>query len=296
MSGGVVKNGQHPPVRSFRYEVTREPDAGIEAWTFAWLRGTPVGSRATIQRATDFHVLAIVRSGQGRVTVDFERHDLEPGVVVWIRPGRVHRWDDVASVAGTIVLFRPESATRSAPGGDFTGPIRWSQRSVGLLHMAADHLRREYEAARTETIPDCREVLRALLEVLLVRASVGAPPPPVAREAFSAFAASLEANFATSREVAWYARSLGFSSRTLSRATHEAVGKSAKGFIDDRVVLEAKRLLAYSRVTVGECAVRTEFEDAANFSKFFRTRTGITPGAFASGVVADPAALIRLPG
>jgi hypothetical protein len=80
------ENGHHPPVRSFRDEVSREPGPGIEAWTFAWLR------------------------------------------------------------AG------------SAPGGDFTGPIRWSQRSVGLLHIAADHLRREYEAARTETIPNAREI------------------------------------------------------------------------------------------------------------------------------------------
>jgi len=66
------ENGHHPPVRSFRYEVSREPGPGIEAWTFAWLQGTPVGGRATVPRVTDFHVLAIVRSGQGRVTVDFE--------------------------------------------------------------------------------------------------------------------------------------------------------------------------------------------------------------------------------
>jgi hypothetical protein len=155
------KNGHQSPVRSFRYEVSREPGPGVEAWTFAWLQGTPVGSRATIPRATNFHVLAIVPSGQGRVTVDFEPTRPRARTVVRIRPGRVHRWDDVASVAGTIVLYRPEPATGSAPGGDFTGPIRWSQRSVGLLHIAADHLRRGYEAARTETIPNAREILRA---------------------------------------------------------------------------------------------------------------------------------------
>ena len=292
----MVKNGHHPPVRSFRYEASREPDPGIEAWTFAWLRGTPVGSRATIQRATDFHVLAIVRSGQGRVTVDFERHDLVPGTVVWIRPGRVHRWDDVASVAGTVVLFRPESATRSAPGGDFTGPIRWSQRSVGLLHIAADHLRREYEAARTETIPNGGEVLRALLEVLLVRASVGAPPPPVAREAFSAFAALLEANFATlAGEVAWYAWSLGFSPRDpQSRDTRsrwqecEGVHRRPRGARGEAAACvfthHGRRVRRANRI-----------RGCSELLQVFRTCTGITPGAFASGVVADPAALIRMP-
>lgn len=59
----------------------------------------PAGSvHPPLQRA-DFHVLAIVDSGPGTVTVDFVPHRLEPGTIVWIRPGRVHRWDDIARVA-----------------------------------------------------------------------------------------------------------------------------------------------------------------------------------------------------
>jgi AraC-like DNA-binding protein len=56
----------------------------------------------------------------------------------------------------------------------------------------------------------------------------------------------------------------------------------SRQFIDDRVVLEAKRLLAHTGVTVTECARRAGFDDPANFSKFFRARTGLTPGAFAA--------------
>jgi NAD(P)-dependent dehydrogenase (short-subunit alcohol dehydrogenase family) len=52
--------------------------------------------------------------------------------------------------------------------------------------------------------------------------------------------------------------------------------------LDDRVVLEAKRLLAHTGVAVTECARRTGFDDPANFSKFFRARAGLAPGAFAA--------------
>jgi hypothetical protein len=62
---------------------------------------------------------------------------------------------------GDDCLVSPRAGDAIGARGDFAGPIRWSQPSVGLLHIAADHLRREYEAARTETIPNAREVLRA---------------------------------------------------------------------------------------------------------------------------------------
>jgi AraC-like DNA-binding protein len=54
---------------------------------------------------------------------------------------------------------------------------------------------------------------------------------------------------------------LTYSPRTLSRATHETAGRSAKQFIDDRVVLEVKRLLAHTDMTATECARRTGFDD-----------------------------------
>ena len=284
----MVKNGQQAAVRTLRYQAGGEPDGGVEVSTFARLRTMPAGSgHPTVQRA-DFHVLAIISSGPGVATVDFVRYRLEPGTIVWIRPGRVHRWDDIAGVDGTLVLFRPESVPHGSPGADPLGPVSWRQPGRrALIRLAADHLRREYDAVRARPLPGGTAILRALLEVLLLRVSDCAPPPPAGREAFTAYAAAVEEHYATSREVTWYARRLGYSPRTLSRATLEAVGRSAKQFVDDRVVLEAERLLAYTGITVAECARRAGFDDPANFSKFFRARAGLTPGAFAEQARGD---------
>jgi AraC-like DNA-binding protein len=279
----MVKNGQHAAIRTLRYEAGDAADGGVEVTTFPRLRTMPAGStHPPVQRA-DFHVLAIVGSGQGTVTVDFVHHELEPGTIVWIRPGRVHRWDDIAGVDGTLVLFRPESVPHGSPGAAPFGPVSWRQPGrPALVRLAADHLRREYDASRARPMPGSTAILRALLEVLLLRAGDCAPPPPTGREAFGAYAAAVEEHFADSREVAWYARRLGYSPRTLSRAAQDATGRSAKQFLDDRVVLEAKRLLAHTGITVAECARRTGFDDPANFSKFFRERAGLAPGAFAA--------------
>jgi AraC-like DNA-binding protein len=249
----MVKSGQQADLRTLRYQVGDGPDGGVEVITFPRLRAMPAGSaHPPVQRA-DFHVLAIVESGQGAATVDFVRHRLEPGVIVWIRPGRVHRWDDIAGLDGTLVLFRPESVPHGSPGADPLGPVRWRQPGrPALVRLAADHLRREHDAARADPSPGSTAILHALLDVLLLRAGDCAPPPPTGRETFTAYAAAVEAHHAASREVGWYARLLGYSPRTLSRATHEAAGRSAKQFLDDRVVLEAKRLLAHAGITVAE--------------------------------------------
>ena len=184
---------------------------------------------------------------------------------------------------GTLALFRPESVPSGSPGADPLGPVRWGQASrPALVRIAGDHLRREHDEFRTRPLPGNAAILSALLEVLLARASDGAPRPAAGRETFTAYAAAVDAHYASSREVTWYARLPGYSPRTLSRATHEAVGRSAKQFIDDRVVLEAKRLLAHADITVAECARRTGFDDPANFSTFFRARAGLAPGAFAA--------------
>jgi AraC-like DNA-binding protein/quercetin dioxygenase-like cupin family protein len=287
----MVKNGQHGTIRVLFYDPPDEPDDGVEVSTFARLRTMPAGSSDPPTQRTDFHVLAIVDSGQGMVMVDFVRHRLERGAIVWIRPGRVHRWDEIADLDGTLVLFRPESVPRDSPGAGLLGPVTWRQAErPALVRLAAGHLRREYDAARARRSPATAAILRALLEVLLLRVNECAPAPPAAREVFAAYAAAVDAQYATSREVTWYARRLGYSARTLSRATREAVGRSAKQFVDDRVMLEAKRLLAHTDITVAECARRTGFDDPANFSKFFRARAGLVPSAFAARRLSGPGA------
>jgi AraC-like DNA-binding protein len=190
----------------------------------------------------------------------------------------------------------PGIVARGKAVGDYLPAKVSGQRPAGqhlLEHLsdrrAADHLRREHDASRVRPLPGSTAILRALLEVLPVRAGDCAPAAPAGREIFTAFATAVDVHYANSREVAWYARRLGYSPRTLSRATHEAVGRSAKQFIYDRVALEAKRLLAHTDITVTECARRTGFDGPANFSKFFRARAGLAPGAFAANARARPA-------
>src|SRR6266545_4471317 len=128
------------------------------------------------------------------------------------------------------------------------------------------------------------ELLRHQLAVLLMRVVAlqqqAAKPPAAGGEVMTAFRKEIEGSFATTRRVEDYAERLGCSVRTLTRACLAATGRSAKQVIDDRVTLEAKRLLAHTDLPVASIGSKLGFTEATNFGRFFMRETGQTPGEF----------------
>jgi AraC-like DNA-binding protein len=57
-------------------------------------------------------------------------------------------------------------------------------------------------------------------------------------------------------------------------------GRTAKQAVDDRVALEARRLLACTPLSVAEIGRRLGFPEPTNFGRFFHREAGTSPGAF----------------
>lgn len=284
----MVKNGQSE-IRTVVYRSPADAPFGVEAMSFAQLRAMGPPARRAAPQRPQFHVLGVVRAGTGRHTVDFARYGLGPGSVLWIRPGQVHQLDGVEEVDGTLVLFQPDflapGTLAQAAADDLFGAQGWElgERRTALAMLALEHLRTEYARRAGDRLPERIEVLRSLLAVLILRVLPEPDHDPVASppdEVFLRFRQAVEEGFAHSRRVSWYARRLGYAPRTLTRATLAASGVGAKEFVDRRVVLEAKRLLAHDDATVAQCATRLGFDDTANFGRFFASRVGLAPGAF----------------
>ncbi|NSC24884.1 helix-turn-helix domain-containing protein [Streptomyces albus subsp. chlorinus] len=276
------------------------PTTGVEVMTLSDLRDRAAasGQRLSDPQRPGFHQLFAVEDGTLRQAVDFTDRTTPPGGWLWVRPGQVQQYGDLSGVEGTLVLFQPtfpDPATAAAVGLDEASgavarhPVAEHARAVRL---ALDHLRFEFAAGAHAHAADAHtEVLRHLLAALLLRllrlteADGGTPDPGHATsDAFRRFRAAVERDFARSRRVTDYAHALGYSARTLSRATHAAAGVGAKEFIDRRVILEAKRLLAHTDHSAARVATALGFADATNFAKFFHQRTGQAPGAFRAAV------------
>jgi AraC-like DNA-binding protein len=87
-------------------------------------------------------------------------------------------------------------------------------------------------------------------------------------------------HFLETTRVAMYADMLYVSPGHLNDLIKTMTGKTAKQVIDEKRVMEAKRLLFWGELSVKEIAHRLNFEDDGYFNRFFKKHTGQTPALF----------------
>lgn len=239
----------------------------------------------------DFHVVMLFGAGPVRHMVDFTEYEAEAGDLLWIRPGQVHRFSRSSEYRGTVLTMQPGFLPRSTVEAtglyryDLPPLLRPDAAQLAGLEAALAQLLREYEDTATLPLSLHTAVLRHTLTAFLLRlAHLAASAAQALRQrsdsTFTLFRDAVERDFATNHSVSAYADALGYSRRTLVRAVRAATGETPKAFIDKRVVLEAKRLLAHTELPIGRVGVAVGFPDAANFSKFFHQHTDQTPAAF----------------
>jgi len=282
----------HPRVPMVDFAPPAGVPTAVEVVRLSALRGRTSRLRSfSLPSRISFHRILTLSRGVITHTVDFERVELRPGSWLWIRPGQVQQWGELGGAEGTVVYFEPAfldaDTARVAGLHDCYAPsvIDPDNASGNSLRTLAGQLLEEFDSLGEIPLEAHTAVLRHLLSALVLRLSHAGTQPVDAQmrslpEVFARFRALVERDFAGSRDVSEYAAQLGYSPRTVSRATHEAFGFAAKEFIDRRVMLEAKRLLIHDELSAAQIATYLGFTSATNFTKFFRRHTGSSPGAF----------------
>ncbi|MFZ2103222.1 MAG: helix-turn-helix domain-containing protein [Oricola sp.] len=107
-------------------------------------------------------------------------------------------------------------------------------------------------------------------------------------ELFSRYRELLEGRFRSEKALDTYARDLGVSLPRLNGACKAKTGKTSSELLYERVIIEAKRYLIYTEMTVAEIGHAIGFDDPAYFSRFFSKRVGMAPGSYRmTGRAAD---------
>jgi AraC-like DNA-binding protein len=286
----MVKMGQ-PPIRRVRYLAPGPSVGDIEVNTLRGIRDRGGPHEFLTPQRLDFDLLVHVESGTAEHTVDFTVHPLRPGDVLWVRAGQVHQWGAIDDIEGIVVLFGAHTVDETArdlirsrlvrlqsrwPAADLEGsPVAqaWS-----LIRAAAG--RQPDGPSQLHQAALAHALTALLVQLALVEPSGGMPAQRPTHEAFGWFRDHIDEHFRQWHHVSTYAERLGYSTRTLNRLARQNTGLSAKELIDERVVLEARRLLSHADTTVAEIAEDLGFDDASNFSSYFRRQTRMTPGAF----------------
>ncbi|MFF7074455.1 helix-turn-helix domain-containing protein [Streptomyces pseudovenezuelae] len=284
--------GFQPPVGTpYGLEVSTVEDFFAQHDDWPW--NPPRPGRAT------FHYLIAVTEGELRHDVDHVTRTIGPGQWLWVRPGHAQCWHPPGAARGTFILFepdvlRPDLARLLAPLTAHDAPAVLSPHpdDTVWLQQTALQLLDEHRALGRRPLAIHHALRRSLLESLLLRLanSPGITPTATATtgtgtgraDRYGRFLDALELHFRELHQAADYAELLGCSVRTLSRAARDATGKPVRELIDERRLLEARRLLGAARWDARAVAGHLGFTDPANFGRFFRDRTGLTPAAFAA--------------
>ncbi len=239
-----------------------------------------------------------VEHGTGYHIIDSVKYDVKPRTLFFMSPGQIHDFVLSQDTTGCSINFSPEffalqlqnkNALHEIPIYD----LKHSVQAVYLDDGQASSVLETLNAIDEEYYSDqigWQEVIRCHLFILLMKASRVAVPgfdaAPASRNLLLTrrFKTLLEEQFISIQDVSEYARLLRVNERTLNEAVRQSSGFTVAKIIRERVMLEAKRLLLHSEISIAAVAEQLTFEDPAYFSRCFKKHTGRSPIEFRQGL------------
>ena len=242
-----------------------------------------------------FYELFLVESGESLHMVDYHEYRLTAHTFFLIAQGQMHFWAKTnrEHIRGYRMMFTEDFFQMNQVNNQFLfelihldniyqNPlIALSPEQNRLIYTYFDLLFQEYNRDNSYN-----KALQSLLFLLLAEIhrlyETPAPTGTSKHQAaiFKQFILRLETHFAEKWSASDYAQALHISPRHLNRIVQNMTNQNLTQVIQNRIVLEAKRLLTFTDLTVHQISDKLSFEDSAYFARYFRKATGLSPTDF----------------
>ncbi|MCC6726443.1 MAG: AraC family transcriptional regulator [Saprospiraceae bacterium] len=277
-----------------RYNFNAALPFEIEVKPLHVLHGTHQGLFTTPHRINFYDVIWF-QKGNPVCVVDFKRIEVKPNSLLFINKNQVHFYEDFNDCDGWVLLFTDTFFSKSVLETRFLSEtvlfndllnVPYFELNVGDNTLPDLFVAIQNEL-KTDNDPSKYLILQNLLFVFLLQAErayrkhgMFEIKKGVDLEIAIMFRDLVDKHFAQQRGVHFYASQLNATEKVLQRSTAHVFGKSPKEYINERLVLEAKRLLLHSQSNTKEIAFDLGFDEPTNFIKYFRKYTGKTPIEF----------------
>ncbi|WP_426118127.1 helix-turn-helix domain-containing protein [Pseudomonas sp. DSP3-2-2] len=249
------------------------------------LHGWEISSHAH----SDLAQLLYVQSGQATLYVEDVVCHVESAALQVIPALSVHRFSFSADIQGYILslaqpLVDELNAALAAPA-----------LAVAACHAVESEQRQQLDTLfaaiideYTQHKPGRDSMLQSLITMLSIwlgRRSLEQAPQELrsrerGREHLQAFTRTVGVRFREHWPIERYAEQLGISAAYLNALCRRLTEQSALQIINQRLLLEAKRDLVYTTLTINQVSDRLGFSEPAYFSRFFKRCTGLSPKHF----------------
>lgn len=238
----------------------------------------------------------------GKHIIDFKEYDIVPDHIFFVSPWQVHQVITDPDPTGVVILFTPEFLQKNSIKEDFisnlklfrssdeTPPLPITMEMSKRLKQFSEEMRLAFESEDEMRYDTIGAYLKLFLITCNGHCSLFPQANPqtleVGRSLTKSFKLLVEQHFNEWHQVQEYARELNVTPNYLNEVIKSGLNISAKDYIQQRVTLEAKRLLTFTSKSAKEIGFHLGFEDPSHFSKFFKSRTGHSLQTFKESISA----------
>lgn len=242
---------------------------------------------------TKFYTLLLVDSGSGKVQIDHEIHELKRGRVFFIDYNQVFRFLEIDNFSGEAVLF-----TKSFYNLIYTGNrkiksdtafshlpsfIDFTKSDIASFRSGIVDIKKEFKTSSHLN----KEIICLLLKVSMLKYIRKTDNPEYIdfktnrkNSYIEEFKNLVEINFKELKRTSDYSKKLAISANYLNSLIKEKLDISAETYIQNRVILEAERLLLNTDLSVTEISFELGFSDKSHFGKYFKKISEESPNNF----------------
>jgi len=263
------------------------------------------GDNASKAHIHSFYQIIWFKKGIGKHVVDFKEYEVTDNTLFFIGKDQVHYFDDNKEYAGVLLHFNESFLVQKNSEVEFflkynlfNNPYQSPSCCIdsGIEDVLADYLRLINLELNKREVFGQDELLRVYLIAFLIQVQRRKNEYDKNNEQRSfliddkrmqlvKFINLVDENYKKGLTVSDYAQQMYISSRTLSDLTNQLLGKSPSLIIQERIVLEAQRLLLHSEMNVNQIAYRLGFDDASYFVKYFKKHVKVSPSEFRKSIL-----------
>jgi AraC family transcriptional activator of pobA len=244
--------------------------------------------KAAYSHRDDYHIFFLQEKGITTGEIDFQQFKIENAAVVYVHPNQVHRLIAFENVTLSFWAISNEDLNpeylKLLEEITPAKPLLLEKETFSVISEAVSLCikisERNHERLYHSLLKDTCNTLVALVASQYLAQAKSAETLSRSGVITKGFKSILESNFITAKKPADYAQTLHISSSYLNECVKNTTGYPVSYHIQQRVILEAKRLLYYSDKTVKEIAFELGYDDYPYFSRLFTKVTTMTPLTF----------------
>ncbi len=241
----------------------------------------------------DFFEVLYLLKGSGFHVIDGNKYEINPPSVFFMSPGQAHKIEFSNDIEGYIFIFTEDFylINQSNQNRLIEFPFFFTIRQDNpplILNDQEDVLFLESLFKKGITGAEkgddySIELLRSILDLILTSsATLYKTDEKMLNKGkghivVKKFFQLIEDNYHKNLTVSEYANQLAITPNHLTQTVNNLTGKTSSQIIKAKQVLEIKRLLVHSNLSVTEIATRLNFPDQSYFAKFFKRETGKSP-------------------